>query len=91
MQVKTEPTDHMYAVLQNHGPQDGGWGTAALALPGVPGGPLVYGGTNEQTIANLKDIALQLARLSGKETMFVKFTHREDIEFMAGGGEKIEI
>ena len=50
MQVKETPSEHFYVVMQDHGPGDGGWGTAALALPGLPVGPIVYGGSNEQTI-----------------------------------------
>lgn len=86
--VRTEPSEHIYSVLQDHGPEDGGWGTAAIAaMPGLGGGPLVYGGTDENTIEKLKEVSATLARISGKPTLFVKFTKREDIQFTEGRGE----
>jgi hypothetical protein len=91
MQVKETPSEHFYVVMQDHGPGDGGWGTAALALPGLPVGPIVYGGSNEQTIEGLKDTCATLARLTQKPTLLAKFTQREDVLMIEGGGERIEI
>ena len=91
MPIKETPTEAVYAVLQDHGPGDGGWGIAALSLPGVWMGPLVYGGSIEKTIQELRETTEMLARVSGKPTLLAKFTQRENVLLIEGEGERFEI
>lgn len=81
-----EPADHCYTVLQDHGPNDGGWGPAAIEIPGIPGGPrpVVYTGKDPRTLSVMQSICQGLAAETGKPTMFAKYTQREDIALFGG-------
>lgn len=81
-----EPAGHCYTILQDHGPADGGWGPAAVMIPGVPGGPrpFVYTGSDPHTLSVMQSICQGLAAETGKPTLFVKYTQREDIVLFGG-------
>lgn len=73
------PSDHIYVILQDHGPRDGGWGPASLVGVGMPPGPAIYTGSDEVTLFVLRELAENLARQTGKPTRFSCFTSREDL------------
>jgi hypothetical protein len=83
-----EPSDHCYLIVQDHGPDDGGWGPAAIAIPGlVEPAPMVYTGSDPSTLAAFKEIARQLPELTGKPTRFVRYERRVDVAVYGGEGE----
>jgi len=89
--VLEQPSEHCYVVMQDHGPGDGGWGTAVVPGLGAGlGGPMVYTGSDEGTIHALQTIATSLARHTGKPTLLAKYTQREDIFLIEGREERTE-
>jgi hypothetical protein len=84
METKSDPSDHCYTILQDHGPHDGGWGPAAVLIPGIPGGPhpFIYTGSEQTTVDSLEAIVEGLARETGKPTILAKYTQREDVYVM---------
>lgn len=81
-----EPSDHCWLILQNHGPADGGWGPAAVAIPplmNVPR-PFVYTGSSDVAIEGAKQLARELAQHTGKATRLVRYSQRDDV-FVVGG------
>lgn len=76
-----EPSDHCYTILQDHGPDNGGWGPAALVLPGIPGGPrpFIYTGSDSTTLSVMASLVSGLAMETGKATLLAKYTQREDV------------
>lgn len=81
-----EPAEACWTVLQDHGPNDGGWGPCAIVLPWMPGGPrlFVYTGDQAEVIEVLKGLVRALATRTGKPTRLVRYTQREDV-FVVGG------
>lgn len=81
-----DPSDHCYTILQDHGPNDGGWGPAAVMLAGVSAGPhpFVYTGNAAHVLSSMQQVVSKLAAATGKPTMFCKYSQREDI-FLAPG------
>lgn len=75
-----EPADHVYVLLQDHGPGNGGWGpAAAIGLPGMEWmGPIVYTGSDTATIEQLHEIARIARDHSGKPTILARYTVRLD-------------
>lgn len=85
MPVQEHPPEHCYVLMQDHGPDDGGWGTAALPMSLYPvGGPMVYTGSDDDTILALHSIANVIATATGKPTQLAKFTHREVVLMIPG-------
>ena len=82
-----DPSDHCYLILQDHGPDDGGWGPAAISFPsiGVRSGPVVYTGSDEGTISKLREAARSLARTTGKPTRLARYQQRWDVVKFEGG------
>jgi hypothetical protein len=80
------PSDHCYAILQDHGPRSGGWGPAAIALPPLipTPAPFVYTGSSEGAIEVATAACRQLAQITGKPTRLVRYTHREDLVVFGG-------
>jgi hypothetical protein len=80
------PSDHCYTVLQDHGPNEGGWGPAAIMLPGLLSQPtpFVYTGEDERALEVVKQACRVLAQRTGKPTRLVRYTQREDV-FVVGG------
>lgn len=76
--MQKQPSDHCYIVIQDHGPEQGGWGPAAVQMVGMSG-PFVYTGSNEEIIGAFEQIAVRLAEVTGKPTLLAKFTQREDL------------
>lgn len=74
-----EPADHAYVILQNHGPEDGGWGPSAIYFPPLPPTPFVYTGDSPAVLKVAKDACQALADMTGKETRLARYSHREDI------------
>ena len=65
--------EHVYIVFADYGPQGGGWGPAAVGLPGkLDPMPLVYSGTKAHAIKALHTWAKTLSD-SGLETKVCKF------------------
>lgn len=81
-----EPSDHCYTVLQDHGPNDGGWGPAAIVIPGMSDNPqlFVYTGKSEEVIMGVASACRLLAQVTGKPTRLVRFTQWEDVAFFGG-------
>jgi hypothetical protein len=82
-----EPADHCYTILQDFGPNGGGWGPAALALPWqVPGDarPFVYTGNDPTVLTAPEQICRGLAAETGLPTKLVRFTAREDVASFGG-------
>lgn len=80
------PADHAYTILQDHGPNDGGWGPALVLAPPVIPQPLfwLYTGSDPKVIEWAKGVARSLAQRTGKPTMLARFTQREDVFFIGG-------
>lgn len=80
------PSDHCYTVLQDHGPNDGGWGPAAVVIPGISPDPqlFVYTGESPDVMRAMVALCRALAQETGKPTRFCRFTGREDIAFFGG-------
>ena len=76
--MSTEPGEHCYIVMQDHGPNGGGWGPAAMLIAGSLG-PIIYTGTDERTIATLEEIVPKLALGSGKETRLIRYGSPETL------------
>jgi hypothetical protein len=85
-EIQAQPSDHCYVILQDHGPSNGGWGPAALRIPslGMGFGPLVYTGSDENTIEKLGLAAHKLAQETGKPTILARFHAREDVSMIGG-------
>jgi hypothetical protein len=80
-----EPSDHCWTVLQDFGPNGGGWGPSAVSLPWMPEPrPFVYTGEAEHVIQVLQGIVRALAQETGRPTMLCRYTGREDV-FIVGG------
>ena len=80
-----KPADHCYVILQDHGPNDGGWGPAAVILPWEPRPSLfVYTGNAPHVLSALEGICQAAAQATGKTTLLARFTQREDV-FMVSG------
>lgn len=75
------PSDHCYTILQDHGPDNGGWGPAAIVLPGIAGGPrpFVYTGSDPTTLSVMASLIQGLAQETGKTTILAKYSQREDV------------
>lgn len=85
------PSDHCYSILQDHGVADGGWGPAAVMLPGfLAPTPIVYTSTDEVTLAALDEVARELARAVGKETRLVRYERRVDVATYNPKGGSVE-
>jgi hypothetical protein len=79
------PSGHLYTVLQDYGPANGGWGPASVMLPWRPQPEaFVYTGEAPHVLEVLKAICRQMAQDTGKPTKLVRFTQREDV-FTVGG------
>jgi hypothetical protein len=80
------PADHVYVILQDHGPADGGWGPAAVLAPPIVNSPQLwfYTGTSPVVINWAKDACRMLAQHTGKPTMLARYEQREDV-FVVGG------
>lgn len=76
-----EPSTHAYTILQDHGPDDGGWGPAAIMVSPLQSEPhpFVYTGSDEMTIGTLNDLSKYLAEKTGKPTKFVRYSEMEII------------
>jgi hypothetical protein len=81
-----EPSDHAYTILQDYGPGDGGWGPAAIAVPGLGllPAPFVYTGSDERTIARLPALARKVAQDTGRRTILARYSGRQDVLVIAG-------
>lgn len=80
------PADHCYTIIQDHGPNDGGWGPAAIALPefGLGPQPFVYTGSAPHVLETATAACRRIAQDTGKPTRFVRFTQREDLAVFGG-------
>lgn len=80
-----EPSDHCMTILTDFGPANGGWGPAAVMLPGFSApGLFVYTGSDEMVMAVMPSIARNLAQETGRPTRLVRYSKREDV-FVVGG------
>jgi hypothetical protein len=74
------PTGHAYLVLQDHGPGQGGWGPAAALIPGVGiKGPILYTGTDQETIDQIMQMTHDIWSITNKPTKLVKYTEMEEV------------
>lgn len=79
------PPEVVHAVVQDHGPDDGGWGPATVLAADWPWPkPLITTRTNPETIAFFESMARKVARETGKPTRLVRF--RLDEELLRIGG-----
>ena len=80
-----EPSDHCYTILQDHGPNNGGWGPATIHMPGLPQPtPVVYTGTQSEALTLFFIAARQLAQATGKPTRVCRYSQREDLRVFGG-------
>lgn len=80
-----EPSDSCLTVLQDHGPQNGGWGPAAVVVPWLPQPTLfVYTGSDPNVEHVMFAICRSLAQETGKPTRLVRFTQRDDVAVFGG-------
>lgn len=83
--MKTEPPSHCWTILQDHGPNDGGWGPAGVILVGLTApAPIVYTGDDQESIDKLVAVTQNLAQMTGKPTLLAKYSEREDVYFVGG-------
>lgn len=77
---KLFPPEHCYVLIQDHGPLDGGWGPASVQIVDwLPLGPVVYTGSNKDTIQGLIKLSEKIAQDTGKPTRLVCFRDRQDV------------
>ena len=80
-----EPSDHCYVILQDHGPNEGGWGPAAVQWPGFgTPRPFVYTGPSEDVLVVAESVCRALAQATGKPTRLVCYRGREDVAVFGG-------
>lgn len=80
-----EPSDHAYVVLQDFGPDAGGWGPAAVKLPWMEQPrPFVYTGEAEHVLEVVSELCRSMAQTTGKPTRLVRYSLRDDV-FIVGG------
>lgn len=80
------PSESCVTVLQDHGPNNGGWGPAAISLPWQAGPPIpfVYTGNDDHVIDVMTTLCRKMAQDTGKPTRLVCFTRREDLAIFGG-------
>lgn len=77
--------EYVFVVLQDHGPDDGGWGPATLITSGWAWPkPLITTRSNKETIAWFYELAAKLADETGKPTKVVRFKRDEDLASYGG-------
>jgi hypothetical protein len=80
-----EPADHCLTVLQDFGPDGGGWGPVAVPVPWLPvSAPFVYTGSDPNVEGVMARICRQMAQETGRPTRLVRFTQREDVAVFGG-------
>lgn len=77
LSVLTEPGASVVTILQDHGPNDGGWGPANVVMNGERMGPVLYTRTDEGMVEGLKRLATVLAKQTRKETKLVQYSQPE--------------
>ena len=79
------PAEECITVLQDFGPNDGGWGPAAVVVPWLPGPqPFVYTGSAPHVIEVMTAVCRRMAQETGRPTRLVRFTQREDLAVFGG-------
>ena len=82
--VAGEPV-YVHAVVQDHGPNDGGWGPATVVSSDWRWPkPLITTRTNAETLSWLEEMARQVAQETGKPTKYLRF--KLDAELLSIGG-----
>lgn len=77
---QVEPVDHCYVVLQDCGPQEGGWGPVAIPMPWFQHPrPFVYTGDEPHVLDAIKQVCYRMTQHSGRATRLVRYTGREDV------------
>lgn len=80
-----EPADHCLTVIQDHGPNNGGWGPTAVVVPWLPQPtPFVYTGADPNVERVMVAVCRKLAQDTGKPTRLVRFTQRDDVAVFGG-------
>jgi hypothetical protein len=85
VEPQLEPSDHAYTILQDHGPNNGGWGPAAVLFP-WESRPImfVYTGDAPHVLDVLQRACRNAAQDTGKPTRLVRYERRVDV-FSVGG------
>jgi hypothetical protein len=82
--VAPEP-EHVWVVLQDHGPSDGGWGPATVHADSFPWPkPLITTRDSASTHEWFETLARKLANETGKPTKLVRFKRDEVLLSIAG-------
>jgi hypothetical protein len=82
--IAPEP-EYVLAVIQDHGPGDGGWGPATIAGGGFPWPkPLITTRADEKNTEWFRQLARRVANETGKPTKVVRY--RRDEELLSIGG-----
>lgn len=81
--AQTEP-ETVLVVLQDHGPNDGGWGPATVFGLGQWPKPLFTTRSDEKNLAYMKELAAIVAQQSGKRTKLVRFRREEELLTIGG-------
>lgn len=81
--VADEP-EYVLVVLQDHGPNDGGWGPATVFGLGAWPKPLFTTRSDEKNLRYMKELARTVAQQSGKKTKLVRFKLHEELMTIGG-------
>ena len=80
-----EPADHVFVVLQDCGPNDGGWGPIAINLPWMEAPtPFVYTGDADFVLEAVARVVRAEAQRTGRPTRLVRYTGCENVYVVSG-------
>lgn len=75
-----EPGKHCYVIMQDHGPEGGGWGPSAVQLPWATEPMLfVYTREDEKVLALIEELVPGFALKTGKKTRLVRYSAPETV------------
>jgi hypothetical protein len=82
--AQPEP-EYVLAVIQDHGPNDGGWGPATIMGTSIPvPTPCITTRYSESNAEWFRSLALRIANETGKPTKVIRY--RRDEELLSIGG-----
>jgi hypothetical protein len=83
-EAQPEP-EYVLAIVQDHGPGDGGWGPATIMGTSIPvPTPAISTRVTPRNVEWFRQLARQLANETGKPTKVVRY--RRDEELLSIGG-----
>lgn len=83
-EAQPEP-EYVLAIVQDHGPGDGGWGPATIVGTSIPvPWPAMTTRATKENVEWFRQLARQVANATGKPTKVVRY--RRDEELLSIGG-----